>query len=178
MEFFRGFFAKPSSSSLDSKQNKGWGCSRRHCPSGPPVLRGTGGSGKSGKMERRLRGAQGRAHLGGEKTAGEPAADSHGRPVVALGAVAFRRASRDEDSRRACGSSRTSSRRPRVAPAGPQGDESTMTRRRRPWHRLGLVAAQGRGERTLMPPRGGVNRRDDQIKPFFLKNLSLTGQGG
>jgi hypothetical protein len=21
-------------------------------------------------------------------------------------------------------------------------------------------------ERTLMPPRGGVNRRDDQIKPF------------
>jgi hypothetical protein len=33
-------------------------------------------------------------------------------------------------------------------------------------------------ERTLMPPRGGVNRRDGQIKPFFLKNLSLTSQGG
>jgi hypothetical protein len=36
----------------------------------------------------------------------------------------------------------------------------------------------GEVERTLMPSRGGVNRRDDQIKPFFPRNLSFTGQGG
>jgi hypothetical protein len=30
------------------------------------------------------------------------------------------------------------------------------------------------GERTLMPPRGGVNRRDDQIK-LFPRKLELHG---
>jgi hypothetical protein len=28
-------------------------------------------------------------------------------------------------------------------------------------------------ERTLMPPRGGVNRRDDQIKTLFPEKLEL-----
>jgi hypothetical protein len=35
-------------------------------------------SGKEGKTERRLRGTQGRAHLGGGKAASGPAADSQG----------------------------------------------------------------------------------------------------
>jgi hypothetical protein len=35
-------------------------------------------SGKKGKTERRPSGTQGRAHLGGEKTASGPAADNHG----------------------------------------------------------------------------------------------------
>jgi hypothetical protein len=34
------------------------------------------------------------------------------------------------------------------------------------------LGASGRSERTLMSPRGGVNRRDDQIKLFLPKYLS------
>jgi hypothetical protein len=51
-------------------------------------------------------------------------------------------------------------------------DELNSIESNKTWRRVRLP------ERTLMPPRGGVNRRDDQIKPFFPKNLSFTGQGG
>jgi hypothetical protein len=38
---------------------------------------------------------------------------------------------------------------------------------------LELPKCEG-AERTLMSPRGGVNRRDDQIKPFSPQTLELT----
>jgi hypothetical protein len=57
---------------------------------------GTGGSGESGKTERRLGGTQGRAHLGGKKTAGEPAADSHGNRRRTKVVAVFRHDSGDE----------------------------------------------------------------------------------
>jgi hypothetical protein len=72
MEFIREFFAKLSSSSLDSKQNTEWGCSRRHWPSGSPVLRGMGGSGERGKTKREERGSHGVAYLGRMTTAAAP----------------------------------------------------------------------------------------------------------
>jgi hypothetical protein len=51
------------------ESEQGMGCSPRRCPSGPPVLRGTGGSGERGKTKREERGSPGAAYLGQKTTA-------------------------------------------------------------------------------------------------------------
>jgi hypothetical protein len=48
---------------------QGMGCSRWRCPSGPPVLRDTGGSGERGKTKREENGSPGAAYLGQKTTA-------------------------------------------------------------------------------------------------------------
>jgi hypothetical protein len=49
MKFFRGFFARPSSSSLDSTQNRGMGVLPVALSFGAAGAPGTGGSGECGK---------------------------------------------------------------------------------------------------------------------------------
>jgi hypothetical protein len=51
MEFFRGFFAKPSSSSLDSKQNRGMGVLRAALSIGATGAPGHGGLRGEGENE-------------------------------------------------------------------------------------------------------------------------------
>jgi hypothetical protein len=71
-----------------------------------------------------------------------------------------------------------SGRRNRFCSGDMCGRPSDLDLRR--WTALSVRELMGRlFERTLMPPRGGVNRRDDQIKPFPPpKSLSFTGKGG